>query len=63
MIDKCGRNIAFAADKIRADRKFVLAAATHAGSSILDYVPEHFRDDKEIKLATEQADDEDNLPF
>lgn len=60
MIDKCGENIAFATDWMRADRKFVLAAA-HAGSSILDHVPKHFRDDEEIILKLVKKDD--NLPF
>jgi hypothetical protein len=49
MIEKCGQNIRYAADGMKADRKFVLAAA-HGGSHILDHVPERFRDDEEIML-------------
>jgi len=55
MIDKCGENISFAADWMKANRKFVFAAA-HAGSRILDNVPENFRDEEEIMLEIIKSD-------
>jgi hypothetical protein len=49
MIEKCGDNICFAADWMRAEKQFVIAAI-HAGvsSRTLEYLPENLRNDEEI---------------
>lgn len=51
MLEKCGDNICFAADWMRSDRKFVLAALqAGATSNIFKYLPDHFCDDEEIMI-------------
>jgi hypothetical protein len=46
-----GENICFAAEWMRADKEFVLAAArSGARSNMLKYVAEHFSDDEEIMI-------------